>query len=76
MKTLLIHTLPSPIKVVDFRRPTIPLGLAYLAAVLERSGHEVSVIDNYVERMDSKELKKSAFQMEHRLRGYLLIVFI
>ena len=33
-------------------RPSMPLGLAYVAAVLERSGHTVSVLDAVAEAPD------------------------
>jgi anaerobic magnesium-protoporphyrin IX monomethyl ester cyclase len=54
--TLLIQSAPSPLRVADYNKPTIPLGLAYIAAVLEQAGHEVTVIDNYAERNHHRQI--------------------
>lgn len=34
--------------------PNVPLGLAYLAAVLEKSGYEVNVLDAFMEGLDNE----------------------
>jgi anaerobic magnesium-protoporphyrin IX monomethyl ester cyclase len=55
MKIQLIH---PPVYVNDSGltalRPSLPLGLAYIAAVLEQDGHQVSVIDALGEAPDRK----------------------
>ena len=35
-----------------------PLGIAYLAAVMEAKGHKVSIIDAFAERLDMHSLKE------------------
>lgn len=42
----------------DTRNPILPLGLAYLAAVLEENGYEVLIIDAWAEGIGVKEIKK------------------
>jgi radical SAM superfamily enzyme YgiQ (UPF0313 family) len=58
MKVLLIWP-PSPL--YGHWRLHIPLGLAYIAAVLEKQGHEVKVLDGNFETLNSieKSLKSS-----------------
>ncbi len=36
-----------------------PLGLAYIAAVLERAGHQCRIIDGIAERMDQEDFEKA-----------------
>ncbi|MGQ9626874.1 MAG: B12-binding domain-containing radical SAM protein [Anaerolineae bacterium] len=52
MKVLLV----SPVSRVWSSRKHIPLGLGYLAAVLERAGHEVALYDAVVEEEPLEEL--------------------
>ena len=49
--------------------PQLPLGLAYLAAVLEREGHEVSIVDANLENLPSKKAVKSALKDSPDLIG-------
>ncbi|HPO14339.1 MAG TPA: cobalamin-dependent protein [Candidatus Hydrogenedentes bacterium] len=53
MRIQLIH---PPIymnpRAVQATRPSLPIGLAYIAAVLRREGHEVSVLDAVMEKPD------------------------
>jgi radical SAM superfamily enzyme YgiQ (UPF0313 family) len=46
-------------RIVDLHMPTMPLGLGYIAAVLEATGHSVKVIDNCVERQNYRQLEES-----------------
>jgi anaerobic magnesium-protoporphyrin IX monomethyl ester cyclase len=48
---------PPPLKGVYRHQPYLPLGLAYLAAVLEENGQEVTVIDCPALEMNQEELK-------------------
>lgn len=48
---------PPPLEGVYRHQPYIPLGLAYLAAVLEENGHEVNVIDCPALEMNQEKLK-------------------
>ena len=57
MKTLLINPPTSEIRVAFKRLPTLPLGLVYIAAVLEQS-HSVKILDNYLENLNKEQLKK------------------
>lgn len=57
MKTLLINPNRSTSRIVGIRRrPTLPLGLAYIAAALDQS-HSVKVLDNYLEDLNMEQLK-------------------
>lgn len=50
MKVTLVHCdYDIPERLKDLAMPGIPLGLAYVAAVAERAGHEVTVIDAYAD---------------------------
>ena len=53
MRTLLINT-PYPVS----EMPQIPMGLSYIAAVLEKAGIEVEVEDFLVQDYDKKKLAK------------------
>ena len=55
IKTSLVN--PPPLEGVYRHQLYLPMGLAYLAAVLEEAGHEVSVIDCPAEMIDLKQLK-------------------
>lgn len=48
---------------------TQPLGLGYIAAVLERAGTEVALLDNSVERLTPDEFKDMVRAREPRLLG-------
>ncbi len=52
MKILLIQ--PPPRKIVKEDIVVPPLGIAYLAAVIEKQGHSVSIIDAFAEGLDIK----------------------
>ncbi len=57
MKIVLLYPRMENIKEIMTTRP--PLGLAYLAASLEREGHEVRIIDLNIEKVDmGEEIKK------------------
>ena len=57
-KTSKVALINSPILKGVFHHPLlIPLGLAYLAAVLEKEGHEVKVIDCPACKIDHEKLK-------------------
>lgn len=55
MKVLLIQPPPSKIVKEDIVVP--PLGIAYLAAVIEKEGHSVSIIDAFAEGLDVYSLE-------------------
>jgi len=52
MRTLLINP-PYPLSEI----PTIPMGLAYIAAVLERAGKEVQILDLLVSRYSREKIR-------------------
>ncbi|MEW6108969.1 MAG: radical SAM protein [Nitrospirota bacterium] len=56
MKVLLVQPPPREIKREDIVVP--PLGIAYLAAVLENKGHEVAIIDGFAEGLDHSTLEE------------------
>lgn len=53
MRTLLINA-PYPFA----ECPTLPLGLCYLAAVLEEKGHEVEILDMVVSKFSPQRIKE------------------
>ncbi len=55
MRILLIQ--PPPRKLVSEDIVVPPLGIAYLAAVLEKEGHKVSIIDAFAEGLDLRSLE-------------------
>ena len=55
MKILLIQ--PPPRKIVKENIVVPPLGIAYLAAVIEKQGHSVSIIDAFAEALDLHSLE-------------------
>lgn len=55
MKILLIQ--PPPRKIVKENIVVPPLGIAYLAAVIEKKGHSVSIIDGFAEGLDLHSLE-------------------
>ena len=56
MRILLIQ--PPPRKIVTEDIVVPPLGIAYLAAVLEKKGHKVSIIDAFAEGLDMQSLEE------------------
>ena len=55
IRTTLVN--PPPLEGVYRHQLYLPMGLAYLAAVLEKAGHEVTVIYCPAEMIDLKQLK-------------------
>jgi anaerobic magnesium-protoporphyrin IX monomethyl ester cyclase len=55
LRILLIQ--PPPRKIVSEDIVVPPLGIAYLAAVLEKKGHKVSIIDAFAEGLDLRSLE-------------------
>ena len=55
-KVLLINP-PS-----EFKTPVLPLGLAYIAAYLQKNNFDVSVIDAWAEKMDFQKLKEKILE--------------
>jgi radical SAM superfamily enzyme YgiQ (UPF0313 family) len=56
VKILFIQPPPRQIKREDIIVP--PLGIAYLAAVLEKKGHKVGIIDGFAEMLDYSALEQ------------------
>jgi len=50
-----------------------PLGLAYMAAVLEKEGHEVKIIDMPAERTDEDKLKKFLEEFKPDIVGITVV---
>lgn len=67
IKTALVN--PPPLEGVYRHQLYLPMGLAYLAAVLEEAGHEVSVIDCPAEMINIKQLKTKLASIEPDLIG-------
>ena len=63
MKVILINPVSMLIekseKIRNFLKPIPPLGLAYIASVLEKGGIEVVIIDQFAEKMDNDALVKA-----------------
>jgi anaerobic magnesium-protoporphyrin IX monomethyl ester cyclase len=55
LKILLIQ--PPPRKIVKENIVVPPLGIAYLAAVIEKKGHSVTIIDGFAEGLDINSLE-------------------
>jgi radical SAM superfamily enzyme YgiQ (UPF0313 family) len=55
-KVILIN--PPPLQGVFHHHPYLPMGLAYLAAVLEEKGNQVTVLDCIAEGIDQDKLKQ------------------
>ena len=68
MKTLLITPPIAKIRVAFHQSPSLPLGLAYIAAVLDQS-HNVKILDNYLENLDKEELKKRIHLVKPEIVG-------
>jgi anaerobic magnesium-protoporphyrin IX monomethyl ester cyclase len=60
---------PPPLEGVYRHQPYLPLGLAYLAAVLEENGQEVTVIDCPALEMNQEELKTRLASIKPDLIG-------
>jgi hypothetical protein len=61
MKFLLINP-PNKIYRSDIDKAVLPLGLAYLAAVLLKDNHDVKIIDAVIEDIKNQfEFKKHAY---------------
>jgi anaerobic magnesium-protoporphyrin IX monomethyl ester cyclase len=67
VKTSLVN--PPPLKGVYRHQPYLPIGLAYLAAVLEENGHEVTVIDCPALEMNYEKLKANLASIEPNVIG-------
>ncbi len=67
IKTTLVN--PPPLEGVYRHQLYLPMGLAYLAAVLEKAGHEVTVIDCPAQMIDLKQLKTKLASIEPKLIG-------
>jgi anaerobic magnesium-protoporphyrin IX monomethyl ester cyclase len=50
------------------RPPTLPLGLAYIAAMLEQS-HRVAILDNYLENLSIEQLRKRIYLEKPEIVG-------
>ncbi|MDR2699233.1 MAG: B12-binding domain-containing radical SAM protein [Nitrososphaerota archaeon] len=55
-KVILVN--PPPLQGVFHHHPYLPMGLAYLAAVLEEKGNQVTVLDCIAEGIDQNQLKQ------------------
>ncbi len=60
---------PPPLKGVYRHQLYLPMGLAYLAAVLEKNGHEVTMIDCPALDMDLEQLKTKLVSIEPNVVG-------
>jgi magnesium-protoporphyrin IX monomethyl ester (oxidative) cyclase len=49
--------------------PQLPLGLAYIAAVLEKGGHKVSIIDANLEKLTPQQAAKEALKKSPDIIG-------
>jgi len=67
VKTTLVN--PPPLKGVYRHQLYLPMGLAYLAAVLEEDGHEVTVIDCPAQMIDLEQLKTKLASIQPNLIG-------
>ncbi|MCW4015414.1 MAG: cobalamin-dependent protein [Candidatus Bathyarchaeota archaeon] len=60
---------PPTLKGVYRHQLYLPIGLAYLAAVLEENGHEVTVMDCPALHMDNEDLRKKLSSFEPQIVG-------
>jgi anaerobic magnesium-protoporphyrin IX monomethyl ester cyclase len=67
VETTLVN--PPPLKGVYRHQLYLPMGLAYLAAVLEEDGHEVTVIDCPAQEIDLEQLKTKLASIQPDLIG-------
>ncbi len=79
MKTLLVNPhQPTKGSIAHFVKPyppVIPLGLAYVAAALEKSGNEVVVLDNVIEKLDLQQLRSFVSQQNPKVVGITVGTF-
>ncbi|MEM2136135.1 MAG: radical SAM protein [Candidatus Jordarchaeaceae archaeon] len=64
MRTLLINV-PYPFE----EWPTLPLGLTYLAAVLQKNGYEVQILDMLVSRFSLKKIREKILEFKPDICG-------
>lgn len=64
MRTLLINV-PYPFS----ECPTLPLGLTYLAAVLEKNGYEVQILDMVISRFSLKKIREKILEFKPDICG-------
>lgn len=69
MKIVLINPNPLPESPWYSKRPVTPMGLMYIAAVLEKEGYEVKIIDAYLERLSQIELSKRIIKQDPNVVG-------
>lgn len=67
MKILFIQPPPREIRKEDIVVP--PLGIAYLAAVIEEKGHTVGIIDGFAEKLDFSALESRVREFSPDLVG-------
>jgi radical SAM superfamily enzyme YgiQ (UPF0313 family) len=60
---------PPPLQGVFHHHPYLPMGLAYLAAVLEEKGHQVTVLDCIAEGINQDHLKQTLAQINPDVIG-------
>lgn len=60
---------PPAIKGAFHHHPYLPIGLAYLAAVLEEKGHEVLVLDCLASNIDQEQLKQKLGEFNPNVVG-------
>jgi radical SAM superfamily enzyme YgiQ (UPF0313 family) len=74
MKVLLINPISGESQLgYSYQRlitPVPPMGLCYIGAVLEKSGHKVSIIDQYAYRMTNEALLGSIRDFEPDIVGF------
>jgi len=66
MKVLLLNV---PIAFNEWQNLEMPLGIAYIASVLEKNGHEVFVKDYEVEKLNENEMKKEFNNIDPHIVG-------
>jgi anaerobic magnesium-protoporphyrin IX monomethyl ester cyclase len=60
---------PPPMKGVFHHHPYLPIGLAYLASVLEEKGNEVLVLDCLASNLEHEQLKQKLAEFNPNLIG-------
>jgi radical SAM superfamily enzyme YgiQ (UPF0313 family) len=76
MKILLINPPPYPhgedarfLEKTPIRTYTMPLGLGYVASVLERAGHDVALLDAYGKNMSYEDIERSIRDLQPGVVG-------
>jgi anaerobic magnesium-protoporphyrin IX monomethyl ester cyclase len=69
MKIVLINPNPLPESPWYTKQPVPPVGLMYVAAVLEKEGYEVKIVDAYLERLSQIELSKRIIKQDPDIVG-------